>query len=318
MTFIFMKNWLNFYQLIPEKINPEILQFGFFSVGWYALMYLVAFLVVWKLLKKRLQLGEDRNVFENIKTGEKENTKNKLRKKENLILDFLLVCFLGVIIGGRLGYVFFYNFPFYLAHPWAIISPFDFATGKLIGIYGMSYHGGLIGVILATLIFVKKHKLNFWALSDFIIPVIPAGYFFGRIGNFLNGELFGRVTVSRFGMYFPADYLGVLRHPAQLYEAFLEGFLLFIIFWNIRNWEKMQGKFLALYLVGYAIARFAGEFFREPDPQIGFLFGNLTLGQLFSLVMFFCGLILLFLKSKKNRSSAPELRSRAPIFSAKK
>jgi phosphatidylglycerol:prolipoprotein diacylglycerol transferase len=295
-----MNNFLDSYQHIPEKINPEIFHLGFFSFGWYALMYLVAFLVVWYLLKKRLQLKEDGNIFENIKP-EKKDSVDKLQKKENLILDFLFFCFLGVLIGGRLGYVFFYNFPFYLAHPLAIISPFDFASGEFIGIYGMSYHGGLSGVIIATSIFVKKHKINFWALSDFIIPAIPAGYFFGRIGNFLNGELYGQATTTWVGMYFPNDASGTLRHPSQLYEAFFEGFLLFVIFWHIRNRKKMQGKFLALYLIGYAGARFASEFFREPDVQIGLLSGGLTLGQLFSLAMFICGLALFFYKKKKER-----------------
>jgi len=202
----------------------------------------------------------------------------------------------GVIIGGRLGYVFFYNFSFYLAHPLAVISPLDFVTGELVGIYGMSYHGGLIGIFIATLFFIKKYKLNFWTFSDFVIPAIPLGYFFGRIGNFLNGELFGRATNSVLGMYFPSDSLGVLRHPSQLYEAFTEGFLLFIFLWIWRNEKKLQSKFLALYLIGYAVARFLAEFFREPDAQIGFIFGILTLGQLFSALMFFGGLILLFLK----------------------
>ncbi|MFA5961229.1 MAG: prolipoprotein diacylglyceryl transferase [Parcubacteria group bacterium] len=294
-----MNNFLDFYQHIPEKINPEIMHFGFFSVGWYALMYAVALLVVWLLLKKRLQLFEDKKIFSKLEEGRNISAKNKLQKKQEVLLDFLLFCFFGVIIGGRLGYVFFYNFPFYSAHPLAIISPFDLDTGKLIGIYGMSYHGGLLGVLIAAWIFIKKYKINFWALADFIIPVIPAGYFFGRIGNFLNGELYGRVTVSRFGMYFPADPTGVLRYPSQLYEAFLEGFLLFIFFWFWRNYKSFSGKFLALYLIGYAGARFAGEFFREPDPQIGFIFGNFTLGQIFSLAMFFGGLILLFLKKNK-------------------
>jgi phosphatidylglycerol---prolipoprotein diacylglyceryl transferase len=238
------------------------------------------------------------------------STKNKLQKKQEAIFDFLLFCFLGVIIGGRLGYVFFYNFSFYFSNPLAIISPFDFGTGELIGIYGMSYHGGLVGVIIATLIFIKKYKLNFWALTDFVIPAIPAGYFFGRIGNFLNGELYGRATRSWLGMYFPSSVeaqdlaSSQLRHPSQLYEAFLEGFLLFLFFWFWKNEKKLQGKFLALYLIGYAMARFFGEFFREPDAQIGFLFGNLTLGQLFSLGMFLAGLGLCFMKKDdlKNRS----------------
>jgi phosphatidylglycerol:prolipoprotein diacylglycerol transferase len=291
-----MDTFLKFYQHIPEQINPEIFHIGFFSVGWYSVMYLVAFFVVFRLLERRLQLDEGGSSFEN--TFEKKG-KDKLEKQKGFILDFMYVCFLGVVIGGRLGYVLFYNLPFYLAHPLAIISPFDAATGELIGIYGMSYHGGLIGALLAVLFFVRFRKLNFWALSDFVVPAIPAGYLFGRIGNFLNGELYGRATDIWIGMYFPSDALGVLRHPSQLYEAFLEGFLLFWLFWRIRNKKVVQGKLLGLYLIGYAVARFIGEFFREPDEQVGLFMSYFTLGQLFSLAMLIGGLVLVFCERRK-------------------
>ncbi|MFZ2226294.1 MAG: prolipoprotein diacylglyceryl transferase [Candidatus Moraniibacteriota bacterium] len=275
-----MNNFLEFYQHIPEHINPEIFHIGSFSFGWYATMYLVAFFVIFGLLKKRLKLGEGKMSVDQL-------------------FEFLLVCFLGAVIGGRFGYVLFYNFPFYLAHPLAIVSPFDPVTGELIGIYGMSYHGGLIGALIGAWIFVRKNNLNFWLLSDFVIPAIPAGYFFGRIGNFLNGELYGRATNSRWGMYFPSDDWGILRQPSQLYEAFLEGVVLFLIFWFFRNKKSWQGNFLALYLVGYSLMRFSSEFFREPDAQIGFLFGWLTLGQLFSVGMLSLGVVILFWKKKK-------------------
>ena len=272
------------------------MHFGFFSIGWYAVMYLVGFLVILGLLRKRLKKGE----------GQMHMTKEQL-------LDFLLICFLGAVIGGRLGYVLFYNLPFYLAHPLAIISPLDPETGALVGIYGMSYHGGLVGALYAVMVFVKKYNLDFWALVDFVIPAIPAGYFFGRLGNFLNGELYGRATDSWLGMYFPNDSFGFLRHPSQLYEAFLEGLVLFVIFWLGRNQRNWQGKFLALYFIAYAVARFVGEFFREPDLQIGFVHwctdakfclptgqaGVSTLGQLFSLAMFFIGGGMLFWKKRK-------------------
>lgn len=274
-----MNNFLDFYQHIPEKINPEIFSLGFFSLGWYALMYLVGFGVVFLLLRKRLKLGEGKMSSEQL-------------------FDFLLFCLLGAIVGGRLGYVFFYNYSFYFAHPLAIISPFDAVSGELIGIYGMSYHGGLAGVIFVALFFAKKYGLNFWTLSDFVVPAIPAGYFFGRVGNFLNGELYGRATDTWLGMFFSADNFGILRHPSQLYEAFLEGLLLFIFFWVARNKKNWQGNFLALYFIGYAIMRFLGEFFREPDVQIGLILGGITLGQLFSLGMFFSGLAVLFVRKK--------------------
>lgn len=275
-----MNNFLEFYQHIPEHIDPEIFHVGFFSIGWYALMYLVGFLVVYLLLRKRLKFGE-----------------GKLSPEQ--LFDLLFFCFIGAIIGGRLGYVFFYNFSYYFTNPVAIISPFDLDSGKLIGLYGMSYHGGLLGALILGLIFVKKYQLDFWQITDFVLPAIPAGYFFGRVGNFLNGELYGRATDWQLGMYFSSDDSGLLRHPSQLYEAFLEGMVLFIFFWTIRNRKIFQGKLFALYLIGYALARFLGEFYREPDAQIGFLFGGLTLGQFFSLGMFFCGAGILSWKKKK-------------------
>ncbi len=299
-----MNNFLQFYQHIPERINPEIFRIGFFSIGWYAVMYFVAFFVVLGLLKKRLRKGEDGNIFSKIDCEKNKNARDKLQEKKDLILNLLYFCFFGAIIGGRLGYVFFYDFSFYFAHPLAVISPFDSFTGELVGIYGMSYHGGLIGALIAALIFTRKYKLNFWALADFVVPAIPAGYFFGRIGNFLNGELYGRATSAITGMYFPSSAemqdlaSQQLRHPSQLYEASLEGLLLFFIFWKVRNEKRFQGKLLALYLISYAVMRFLGEFFREPDAQIGFIFGSFTLGQLFSAGMFFFGLIMLFTKKQ--------------------
>lgn len=275
-----MKTFLEFYQHIPYLINSKIFHIGIFSFGWYALMYLVGFVTIFGLLLWRLRRGEGKISAEQL-------------------LDFLFFCFLGAIIGGRIGYVFFYNFSYYLSNPIAIISPFDGVTGKLVGIYGMSYHGGLIGAIIGGIILTKKYKLNFWILSDFIIPAIPAGYFFGRLGNFFNGELYGRATNCLCGMYFPDDDLKLLRYPSQLFEAFLEGVVLFLFFWSNRTKKKLEGKFLGMYFIGYASMRFLGEFFREPDVQIGFLFGGLTLGQIFSLIMFFGGMGILFWKKRK-------------------
>lgn len=257
-----MENWLQFYQELPLRINPMALSVGFFQISWYALMYLVGFGVVYYLLLWRIKKGEGHWSKESIQ-------------------EFLLYAFLGVIIGGRLGYVLFYNLPFYLENPLAVISPFS--EGKWAGIYGMSYHGGLVGVLLATLWFCRKNNFNFLSLADFIIPAIPAGYFFGRLGNFWNGELFGRITEKNWGMYFLGET--VLRHPSQLYEAFFEGLALFVILWTLRNKIKLKGNFLWIYILGYSFFRFGIEFFRQPDEQIGLLCGFLTLGQIFSLVL---------------------------------
>jgi len=263
-----MENWLQFYQELPLQINPLAFHFGFFQISWYALMYLVGFVAVYGLLLWRIKKKEGDWSKENIR-------------------EFLWNAFLGAIIGGRLGYVLFYNLPFYWENPLAIISPFD-QQGQWTGIYGMSYHGGLMGALLAALFFSRKNKLNFFSWADFIVPAVPAGYFFGRLGNFLNGELFGRITQKSWGMYFPGETL--LRHPSQLYEAFFEGIILFLILWILRNGIKYKNRLLyvpgfILYVLGYAFFRFGIEFFRQPDEQIGLLFSFLTLGQFFSLLM---------------------------------
>jgi phosphatidylglycerol:prolipoprotein diacylglycerol transferase len=211
---------------------------------------------------------------------------------ENLFIYLII----GLLIGARLGYALFYEPKFFAENPLALISPFN-SHGELVGIYGLSFHGGLLGAIIAGLIFGKKNKLNFWELADFLLPAVPAGYFFGRIGNFLNGELFGRMTDKVWGMYFrDENNLILLRHPSQLYEAFFEGIVLFGILWTLRNQEKLKGKFFLLYLLGYGFFRFLIEFWRQPDAQIGLWFNFLSLGQLFSLGMILLGLGLLLQK----------------------
>jgi phosphatidylglycerol:prolipoprotein diacylglycerol transferase len=277
-----MENFIQLYQTLPLKINPLVFQVGFFRISWYAVMYLVGFMAVYGLLLWRIKKGEGNWSKENVQ-------------------EFLLAAFLGVVIGGRLGYVLFYNPIFYWANPLAIISPFN-QQGEWVGIYGMSYHGGLIGALVAALFFCRKNNVNFLSLADFVAPAIPAGYFFGRLGNFWNGELFGRITQKSWGMYFPGETF--LRHPSQLYEAFFEGIILFLILWMLRNGIKYKNKMFyvpcfMLYLLGYSGFRFGIEFFRQPDEQIGLFFGFLTLGQIFSLIlMALVALILIFLRKK--------------------
>ncbi|HRY82594.1 MAG TPA: prolipoprotein diacylglyceryl transferase [Candidatus Moranbacteria bacterium] len=298
-----MDNFLYFYQHLPYNINPTAFSLGFFRVDWYSLMYIFGFLAVYLLLKYRIKREEIKleEIFNSQFSifNKFSNQKIKIQKKyEDLLLDLLSYSFLGLIIGARLGYVLFYNFSYYWSNPLAIISPLDSAMHQFIGIYGMSYHGGLIGVILVAWIFARKNKINFFALADFVVPAIPAGYFFGRLGNFLNGELYGRVTEKFWGMYFPSDALGILRHPSQIYEAILEGIILFLVLWTLRNNEKFKDKMLGLYLLGYAICRIIAEFFREPDSQIGYIFSFLTLGQILSGIMLFFGALLIFFGSK--------------------
>ena len=259
---------LYFYQHLPEFLSPIAFAIGNFEIRWYSLMYLVGFLVVYVLLKRQLT-------------------------NANLILDFLIYSFIGLIVGARLGYVFFYDFEYFRMDPLAVISPFDL-EGNFTGIFGMSYHGGLVGVILSSIVFSKIYKVNFFEWTDFVIPAIPLGYFFGRIGNFLNGELYGKVTSHFWGMYF-GD--GILRHPTQLYEAFLEGILLFLILWPIRTKSKFPGNLLAIYLFGYGVVRFFVEFLRETDEKLLYSF---TIGQWLSILMIFGSVIIFFwLKNSK-------------------
>jgi phosphatidylglycerol:prolipoprotein diacylglycerol transferase len=203
------------------------------------------------------------------------------------------------LIGGRLGYVLFYDFSFFLSHPLRIIFPFEFSNGfHYVGISGMSYHGGVLGVLLATYLFCRKNNIGFWDWADLFCPAIPLGYTFGRIGNFINGELYGRVTSGVLGMYFPDDPTHQPRHPSQIYEALGEGALLFILLWSLRRRKALKGFFLPLYLVGYGVVRFGIEFTREPDPQLGFILGPLTMGQILCVGMIGAALLLIWMRRR--------------------
>jgi phosphatidylglycerol:prolipoprotein diacylglycerol transferase len=204
------------------------------------------------------------------------------------------------MLGARLGYVFFYNFSYYMSNPLEILLPFSFSGGlHFTGLAGMSYHGGLLGVITATALFCRKYKIKFWQYVDFLIPSIPLGYTFGRIGNFINGELFGRVTEMPWGMYFPQDRTNQLRHPSQLYEAFFEGIFLFLILWTIRKKKLFNGFFLSLYIIGYGTVRFFIEIVREPDEHIGYFYNTLTLGQILCIFMILSGLGIYYFRKKQ-------------------
>jgi phosphatidylglycerol:prolipoprotein diacylglycerol transferase len=264
------------WQHLPEHISPTIFTIGPFQLRYYGLMYLVAFSIVYILVLYRLKTED-------------------FRYEKTLIQDCFVWLILGLMIGARIGYVLFYNLRYYLSHPLEIILPFSFEGGlHFTGLAGMSYHGGLVGVIISAIIFCYKRKIDFWDLSDLFVPTIPLAYTFGRIGNFLNGELYGRITDVPWGMYFPLDSTHQLRHPSQLYEAFFEGIFLFLVLWSIRRKRPFKGFFIPLYLIGYGTVRFFIEFFREPDPQLGFIIGFLTMGQILCLVMILSGIILIY------------------------
>ena len=276
---------MNWYNHIPEYINPNIIEIGSFQIRYYGLMYLIAFITTYWLILHRLK-----------------NERHEYSKA--VIQKYFVYAIFGVMIGGRLGYVLFYDSNYFFQHPLRTICPFDYSNGfQYVGLFGMSYHGGLLGVVLASLLFCYKNKVNFWRLADFLTPAIPLGYTFGRIGNFLNGELYGRVTSAAWGMYFPLDLTGQLRHPSQLYEAFFEGIFLFIILWSLRKKRPFNGFHLCLYIISYGIVRFCIEFIREPDAGLGFIWRFLTMGQILSIAMIAVGAFIMLIK--RNQRSAP-------------
>lgn len=278
-----MVSWI---QNLPGQIDLIVFSVGSISIRWYSLMYLVGFLVVFFLLKVKIQ----KKSFQEIKT---------YRLLRFQLLDFMFFSIIGVMVGGRLGYVFFYNLLYYLKNPLEIFFPIQLTDYGyyFVGYYGMSFYGGVIGVMIAWFIFSKRKGVSFWELADFVVPAIPAGYFFGRIGNFLNGELYGRITDKFWGMNF-GD--GFLRHPSQIYEAILEGALLFAILWWVQEkWKIGSGKLSAVFIGGYAFFRFFVEFFREPDEHLGLICWNLTLGHLISFVAIIFAILIFLLKNKK-------------------
>ena len=266
-----MDTLISAWQYLPENISPYLVSFGSFQLRYYSLMYLVAFAVTYILIMYRIK-------------------HEGYEYKTDTIQDIILWCIVGLILGGRLGYVFFYNFSYYFHHPLEILLPFEFGNGiRFVGISGMSYHGGALGVLVASLIYCRRHHLAFWNLADLVCPAIPLGYTFGRIGNFINGELYGRITTVPWGMYFPLDPSRALRHPSQLYEAFFEGIVLFAVLWAVRKRKKFDGFLLALYIIGYGLVRYFIEFYREPDLHLGFILAFTTMGQILCLVMILLG-----------------------------
>jgi len=280
-----MHDWINYWQQLPYHISPNIITIGSFQLRYYSLMYLLAFSLTYLLVVYRLN-HEDFNF------------------PRETIQDFFLWGIFGLIIGARFGYVLFYNFDYYLHHPLEILIPLDFSHGvRFVGISGMSYHGGALGVITAALIFCHTRKLNFWNLADLFCPAFPLGYTFGRMGNFINGELFGRITDVPWGMFFPFAPSHELRHPSQLYEAFFEGIVLFMILWAIRKRRPFAGFHLALYSIGYGIIRFFIEYFREPDAHLGFVWHTLSMGQLLCIAMILLGLAIIAIRKTAEKQT---------------
>jgi len=257
------------------NINPVALDLGVIKIRWYALSYIVGILLSWFLILKIIKIK-----------------KIDLNSKE--ISDLISNCMIGIIIGGRLGYVIFYNPEYYSNN---LVEIFKIWNG------GMSFHGGFVGVVFAVIYSSKLFKIPILTFADLIAIVAPVGLFFGRLANFINGELFGRTTNHSFGIIFPNG--GDLpRHPSQLYEAFFEGIVLFIILWvmmHIFDLLKKPGIITSLFIFLYGVFRFFIEFFREPDQHIGLLYFEFSMGQILSFPMILIGLyfsIIFYNKSK--------------------
>lgn len=268
-----MSNFWQWWQNLPSEMSPIIFSIGGFELRWYGMMYIIAFTLTYVLVRVQIKRGE-------------------YEYSDEIVESFFMWAILGVLLGGRIGYVIFYNLGYYLQHPLEAILPFSFSNGiQFTGIAGMSYHGGVIGVLLAFVYVSKKYEISFFNLTDMVVPAIPLGYTFGRLGNFINGELYGRVTEVPWGMYFPAAPSHQLRHPSQLYEAFFEGVFLFAVLWTMRKKSPFPGFLPGLYLIGYGVVRFFIEFYRMPDEHLGTVLGVLTMGQLLCLGMIIGGVV---------------------------
>ena len=257
--------------LIHPQIDPIAIAIGPLAVRWYGLMYLAGFGAAFLLARSRIKRGQSANISYAV------------------FDDLFFFSVLGVVLGGRLGYVLFYKPGYYASHPLEILSVWQ---------GGMAFHGGFLGVLLAMVYIARKYRIHWLAIMDFIAPLVPPALAAGRIGNFINGELWGRTTEVAWGMVFRGA--GALpRHPSQLYQFALEGVLLFVILWLYSAKPRPTGAVSAMFLIGYGVLRFAAEFFREPDDFLGLLAFNLSMGQWLSLPMILAGVAMLAWAGRK-------------------
>lgn len=266
--------------LAYPNIDPDLLRFSLFgrdlAIRWYGFLYVLSFILGYIFYRRLLRMRE---------------VKVTRDQYEGVIFAIML----GVILGGRLGYVFFYNLPWYLKHPQEILFVWE---------GGMSFHGGALGVIIATWIYLKRQKLNFYKLADPAMPLVAVGLGLGRLGNFINAELWGSETTLPWGMVFPSDPEMLVRHPTQLYELFLEGIVLFIVSMILLKKSKKEGLVFWIFIGLYGIFRFLVEFVRVPDDlevyrEYGYLFGFMTIGQILSILMVVAAVIGILMLNKK-------------------
>lgn len=268
---------MSLFALLPAlpfpQIDPVLIQIGPLAIRWYALAYIAGIILGWKyavaLVKRPPGFMEAARMD-----------------------DFVVWATLGIVIGGRLGYALFYKPGHYLYHPAEILQVWQ---------GGMSFHGGFLGMVAAIALFARKHKIDLLRFGDVIAAVVPIGLFFGRVANFINGELWGRTTSVAWGMVFPGGGPEP-RHPSQLYQAALEGLALFLLLWLLerKGLRNRPGFMIGAFVAGYGLARMIGELFREPDAFLGFLIGGTTMGQWLSLPMLGVGLVLMVRAKPRN------------------
>ncbi|MEZ4815778.1 MAG: prolipoprotein diacylglyceryl transferase [Bdellovibrionota bacterium] len=258
--------------IILPKISPELISIGPLAIRWYSLMYLLGYVVGFKIAQKRIERG-------------------LLKISREALDSWVTDRVVGMLIGARVFYVVFYNWSYYTDNPSELLM---FWLG------GLSFHGAAVGMIISSWLFARKNKISFFSATDSLAIAAGPGLFFGRIGNFINGELFGREAHVPWAMVFPSDPQHIPRHPSQIYQGLTEGLLLWFILNYIQNKSIRDGKFRhglvgGSFLLGYGIIRFLIEFTREPDAQVGYLFSWITMGQLLCAAMMIAGIVVLYI-----------------------
>jgi phosphatidylglycerol:prolipoprotein diacylglycerol transferase len=262
--------------MIPyPSIDPEIVRIGPFAIRWYGVTYLIGFAASFFLVKEQIK-------------------ERGLPLNSDFLESLYTYIIIGLVIGARLGYALFYDLSAYLNHPLEIFAVWH---------GGMSFHGGLIGSVVCGVWYCKRSRADARRVADLVITTAPIGLGMGRLGNFINGELYGRVTDMPLGMIFPNGGL-LPRHPSQLYEFFLEGVVLFAVLWIMKDRIRRSGVLLSLFIILYGVIRFFVEFFREPDLQLGFVIGHFTMGQVLSTCMVLGGTVLFFARQRERTSKA--------------
>jgi phosphatidylglycerol---prolipoprotein diacylglyceryl transferase len=268
-----LNNSLSNFMLVHPQFNPVALQVGPLAIHWYGITYLVAFGLFIFLANRRVKQVQ----FEVLRLTERWSAQS--------VEDLLFYGAIGVVLGGRLGYCFFYKPLDYLQDPLEVLAVWH---------GGMSFHGGMLGVIVAMAFFAKQRNLPWLWVTDFIAPCVPTGLASGRLGNFINGELWGRIADPHlpWAMVFPQSGTFVPRHPSQIYQFLLEGMLLFIVLWLFAKKTRPIGSVSAVFLMGYGLLRFIAEYFREPDAFLGLLGGGLSMGQWLCIPMMLAGAVM--------------------------